>query len=319
MNTFTGESEGLEFVFDVCAPSRTVRGPHYAVKREYHKRLFSRYELSQEQVLWPEPAVRDELVRLFFHYVHPFLPVVDPHDFLHKYGQGVNSISRLLLWSIFFAAANFASVDLLRQAQFQSRKTLREYFYQRAKELYDGQDEGEKTTIIQSAILLSFWYVDREEIDGAWHWLGIALSLCHTLGLHRAWSNDAFAQTPFTHSFRTTWKRIWWCCFYREAFAAQGFGRPMRIHIDDCDIDMPTINDVSLSYEVIQHRRRLAVVANISVELSSRIGREIPSTKAGIFSALMARPIATCDTSRKYLSTPLSTQTTSSVSVRDRC
>jgi hypothetical protein len=261
-NAATGEAEGLEFVFDVCAPSRPVKGPHYAVNRQYHKRLYLRIRPSQETALWPEPAVMDELLRLFFHYVHPFLPVVDPHEVLHRYQEGLDSISSLLLWSIFFAAANFASVDLLRQARFQSRKALREYFYQRAKELYDDQEESEKTVVIQSVILLSFWFADREDIDGSWHWLGIALSLCHTIGLHRAWSNDAFAQTPFTQSIRTTWKRIWWCCYYREAFAAQGFGRPMRIHIEDCDIGMPTVNDVLLSYEVRHRRQTLAATAD---------------------------------------------------------
>lgn len=253
--SFTGGSEGLEFVFDVCAPTRPVRGPHYVVSRQYHKRLNMRQLERAEPIFsWPEPIIREELLRLYFHHVHPFLPVVDAHNVLQRYEHGVDSISRLLLWSMFFAAANFVSAEFLTMMAISSRKSLREYFYQRAKETYDAQEESDKTTIIQSTILLSFWFADREDLDGSWHWLGITISLCHTIGLHRAPNPEYIAQSPFTLSQRAAWKRIWWCCFSREAFAAQGFGRPMRINPDDCDVEMPTVNDILLGFQVI-HRR----------------------------------------------------------------
>jgi len=202
-------------------------------------------------VPFPENALRQELLRCYFHYVHPFLPLVDVYSFFHKYNQGVEHVSPLLLWSMFFAAANFVSPESLKRNRFSSRKSFKEYCYQRAKEIYDTPEDPDKIALIQSAILLAIWYVDLEDRDGTWHWMGVAISLCHTIGLHRASNFDQVSSTPFPPSQRAIWKRIWWCLYYREAFAALGFGRPMRVNIDDCDLPVPTVSEALTDTEVL--------------------------------------------------------------------
>ena len=153
-------------------------------------------------------------------------------------------------------------MDGVKAAGFKSRKSLKEYCYQQAKvspsprnspvrsdialqKLYNAQQESDKTTIIQSAILLTFWYVDREDIDGSWHWLGVASSLCHGIGLHRETNYARLPHCPFPTLQQAVWRRIWWCCYYREAWLAVAMGRPMRLHLDDCDVRLPSVNDVS--------------------------------------------------------------------------
>lgn len=37
----------------------------------------------------------------------------------------------------------------------------------------------------QSAVLLSFWYADLEDRCGSWHWIGVAIGVCQTIGMHR--------------------------------------------------------------------------------------------------------------------------------------
>lgn len=37
---------------------------------------------------------------------------------------------------------------------------------------------------------------------------------------------------------RKLWKRIWWSIYVRDRHAATALGRPMRIHDDDCDVEM---------------------------------------------------------------------------------
>ncbi len=146
---------------------------------------------------------------------------------------------------MFFAAANFVNSETLKRHWFSSRKSFKEYCYQRARDIYDAQDEPDKIALIQAAILLALWYVDLEDRDGTSHWMGIAISLSHTIGLHRASSNlGQVPRTPFPASQLAIWKRIWWCCYYREAFASLGFGRPMRINIDDCDLPIPTAEEM---------------------------------------------------------------------------
>lgn len=94
--------------------------------------------------------------------------------------------------------------------------------------LYDAHVELDKTTMIQSAILLAYYYIDLEDLDGSWHWLGIAISLCHTVGLHRNPRWELLQRSPFSPAQCAIWRRLWWCCYYRETWLALGLGRPMR-------------------------------------------------------------------------------------------
>lgn len=113
------------------------------------------------------------------------------------------------------------------------------------QDLFDAQDENDKTTLIQSAILLaSSWYLDLEDRDGMTHWLGVAISLSSTIGLHRKDNFDCITPQPFSNALRRLWKCLWWSIMYREAFTALGFGRPMRIDSENCDVPIPSVQEV---------------------------------------------------------------------------
>ncbi len=48
-----------------------------------------------------------------------------------------------------------------------SRKTLKEQYYAYAKDIYDKQEEPDKTVLIQAALLFaSSWYIELEDRDG---------------------------------------------------------------------------------------------------------------------------------------------------------
>lgn len=100
-----------------------------------------------------------------------------------------------------------------------------EHLYTQAKTLYDASVETEKTAIIQSAILLAYYYIDLEDLDGSWHWNGIAISLCHTVGLHRNPRWDRLQRSPFQATQYAVWRRLWWCCYYREVSYSAKLGR----------------------------------------------------------------------------------------------
>ena len=97
---------------------------------------------------------------------------------------------------------------------------------------------------MSSTLLLAMLYTDLEDRDGSCFWIGTGIALAHTIGLHRASNYDSMPSEPFPARTRALWRRIWWCLFYREVWLAQGFGRPMRVHIDDCDEVMPTTEEV---------------------------------------------------------------------------
>lgn len=55
--------------------------------------------------------LRSKLLGLYFDFVHPILPVIDPSDFLSRFDEyGPASISPLLLQSMFLAASNVGTL-----------------------------------------------------------------------------------------------------------------------------------------------------------------------------------------------------------------
>jgi hypothetical protein len=106
---YSGEGQGLEFLFDVVGPDRPIKGHHYTTPAStYRAKRTVRKNPRPAQPLPPLPIQR-ELVRAFFLYVWPMLPVVDAKEFLTAFQSDSNSISPLLLWSVFFAAASVSS------------------------------------------------------------------------------------------------------------------------------------------------------------------------------------------------------------------
>jgi hypothetical protein len=97
---------------------------------------------------------------------------------------------------------------------------------------------------------MGFWYTDRQDHTGAWYWIGIAISLSQTLGLHRCPQlNQRSQQLPGAQ--QPLIRRIWWSCVVRDRWISLAKGRPMRIHHDDCDVPMPTAEDIVNNLDTI--------------------------------------------------------------------
>lgn len=110
------------------------------------------------------------------------------------------------------------------------------------------QYEANKTKLIQAVLLMGFWYSDTEDRVGPWHWIGVAISLCQTAGLHRI--PDSITGAALS-KYRKTWQTLWWACIYRETWFSIGQGKPMRINFDDCDTEMPTATNYELTAEAL--------------------------------------------------------------------
>jgi hypothetical protein len=108
------------------------------------------------------------------------------------------------------------------------------------KVLYDLEYERNRITLIQAVLLMGFWYADTEDRAGPWHWIGIAISLCQTIGLHR--KPDSITRSV-SASVERLWRQIWWACVFRDAWFSVGMGRPMHINLDDCNTPTPDAND----------------------------------------------------------------------------
>ncbi|KAF1958360.1 hypothetical protein CC80DRAFT_469342 [Byssothecium circinans] len=237
-----GDPRGVSLVADICEPQRRDRSGHLLVPRIRppnvdpetlsYLRLRGVFDL-------PKPEACEMLIRDYFYHVHPFFPIVEAGSFIEQFENSRHELSIHLLWSMFLAASNFADDATLQAADFPSRKEMKHSMYIKAKALYNAEYERSKLTLIQAVLLMGFWYADTEDRTGSWHWNGVAISLCQTIGLHRNPDTSPSHGKSISIIDRRLWQQLWWSCFYREAWFSAGMGRPMRIHLADCNTTMP--------------------------------------------------------------------------------
>jgi hypothetical protein len=106
------------------------------------------------------------------------------------------------------------------------------------KLLYDFDYEADRIALTQSLLLMTYWYETPDDQKDTWHWMGVAISMAHTIGLHRNPNNSNMDPKK-----KKLWKRIWWCTFMRDRLVALGMRRPMRIRDSDCDVPMLEMDD----------------------------------------------------------------------------
>jgi hypothetical protein len=102
---------------------------------------------------------------------------------------------------------------------------------------------------------MGFWYTDPQDHTGAWYWIGIAITLSQTLGLHRCPQLNNGSQR-FPEAQQPLIRRIWWSCIVRDRWISLAKGRPMRIHHEDCDVPMPEAEDILNNLDAIPLQTR---------------------------------------------------------------
>ncbi|CAK47094.1 transcriptional regulator family: Fungal Specific TF [Aspergillus niger] len=188
----------------------------------------------------PDVGLRNELLKSYIHYVHTYMPLLDLEDFLQTIVQndGIRRMSLLLFQAVMFAGTAFIDLKHLHAAGYPTRKAARKAFFQRARLLYDFDYEVDRISLVQSLLLMTYWYETPDDQKDTWHWMGVSLSLAHTIGLHRDPGNSRMDVRR-----QRMWKRIWWSTYTRDRLIALGMRRPMRVKDDDCDVPMLTLDD----------------------------------------------------------------------------
>ncbi|KAJ9291913.1 transcriptional regulator family: Fungal Specific TF [Paecilomyces variotii] len=237
-------ASSIQHLFDPSFGSaKPARGflPDYI--RGLPQRLMSEdidYLAAKGALTIPELELRNELLKSYIHYVHAYMPLLDLEEFLHIIARndGIHRMSLLLFQAVMFAGTAFIDLKHLQAAGFQTRKAARKVFFQRARLLYDFDYEVDRISLVQSLLLMTYWYETPDDQKDTWHWMGVSLSLAHTIGLHRDPGNSGMDVRR-----QRLWKRIWWSTYTRDRLIALGMRRPMRIKDDDCDVPMLTLDD----------------------------------------------------------------------------
>ncbi|EFX06130.1 c6 zinc finger domain containing protein [Grosmannia clavigera kw1407] len=136
----------------------------------------------------PDETLQRALLHAYVEFVHPYMPLLELNSFLQVVSSrdGSNgTISLLLYHAVMFAAASFVPAKYLKAVGFSRRREARKTFFMKARALYDFDYETDRLTLVQALLLMTYWYETPDDQKDTWHWMGVAVSLAHTIGLHR--------------------------------------------------------------------------------------------------------------------------------------
>lgn len=188
--------------------------------------------------LLPPRDLCDDIVEAYFEKIHPTIPLVNRTQFMRRYNDPSNPPSLLLLQAILLAGSrvcrNPALLDSTGSSELASLT-----FYKRVKALYDANYETDRIAIVQSLVLMGWWWEGPEDVTrNSFYWTRVALSVAQGFGLHRSVEKTSMALVD-----KRMWKRIWWSLFLRDRSAAVALGRPVLINLEDSDVPMITEED----------------------------------------------------------------------------
>lgn len=186
---------------------------HLAAEDRYY--LYNMKKVFQ----FPQRSVTCALVVTFFESVFPLFPIVDRcetaelFDKLYSHQQS----SPLLFHSLLFIACQYVDEQVLHNAGFRTTSEAKIYFFQRAKLLYTHNCEPDHLVVLQSLIMLSYWWMDYTEEKDMRYWLSCAVNLALTMGMHRTVPKSLNMSPART----ALWRRIFWSLFVRPSRIAR--------------------------------------------------------------------------------------------------
>ncbi|GAP90261.1 putative cutinase transcription factor 1 alpha [Rosellinia necatrix] len=188
--------------------------------------------------LLPPRQLCDELIEAYFKWVHPIVPVINRTRFMRQYQDPKNPPSLLLLQAILLAGSRVCQNQQLMDAN-GSTTPAALTFYKRAKALYDANYEDDRVTIVQSLLLMGWYWEGPEDVTkNVFYWSRVAIIVAQGSGMHRSVETSQLCSAD-----KRLWKRIWWTLFTRDRSVAVALGRPCNINLEDCDVEMLTEED----------------------------------------------------------------------------
>lgn len=170
----------------------------------------------------PSDSARDELLRCYAKWVHPFTPMLDLAEIVNTvFGwRSTETVSLLLFQSMLLAASAYTNLDLGLGDKKETRKIL----YERCRLLYDFDVESDRISLLHSAILMSFWDGSMDQVRDSYHWIGVASLHADSIRF------DLEVESSQTESDKTKLlKRTWWSLLVRDRLLAVALRRPSQV------------------------------------------------------------------------------------------
>ena len=212
----------------------------------------------------PSEALQLKLLQNYVSYIHPHLPFLNLKDFLGILGYrqfhhckdqmstrgSPAQISFLLFQAVIFAGSTVTDSETLREAGYSNRSEVEMALFRRVRLLHDFDTCSDRLSLLQTLVLMSYVKMDTPDGKGHLHWLGLAVSLALSMGLHRKSTQRAIS--PEEQRLK---RRLWWCIFlldrttalntrqdandiHSDEYDQRRVARPVLCRQEDCDTPM---------------------------------------------------------------------------------
>lgn len=161
------------------------------------------------------PALQEGFIESYLEYCYVWCPVLD-RDFFH--GHGGADESPLLQHALALCGTR------INPPLIQYRDSM--VYYNRAKELFYNNYEGNALVRLASIMLFFWWSTgapNQLNMDNAWWWTGIAIRVAQECGLNREPQPRQLTQPWETAGLR---RRIWWTLFVSHRKSPSFFPPP---------------------------------------------------------------------------------------------
>ncbi|KAI8142510.1 fungal-specific transcription factor domain-containing protein [Fennellomyces sp. T-0311] len=195
----------------------------------------------------------DRLMRIYFLYIHPGLPVINKILFLKQYRRELGDYpAPTLLCSMYGAAVRYINNCRLFGDKVLPEETgdwdLREGWSESLFEhllVYVKGRYAPCVATIQALVISQFHRASLDErMASGWLLNSAATRMAQDLGLHR--SSEGW---DIPESEKETRRRLWWSVYIMDKWSAAATGRPQTIFDEDCDEIYP--NESSTWEEVM--------------------------------------------------------------------
>ncbi|CAN6674823.1 hypothetical protein TRVA0_067S00232 [Trichomonascus vanleenenianus] len=180
-----------------------------------------------------------ELLRVYFHVIHPFYPIINRRWFAERYAS--QTVPPVLMNAVCFAACYHCDSSAIHNAGFSYRQDAKKAFYEDAKRLFDDDVEPDLVVVLQAAFLLSFHGGKPRRVWNNRAWVSVAVNIAEDLGMHRSTMRSSVDKFDKSHL-----RIIWWCMVMRDIMASITLGRPHKICELRCDVDPLMVEDFEL-------------------------------------------------------------------------
>ncbi|WXC61828.1 hypothetical protein SNK03_007701 [Fusarium graminearum] len=190
-----------------------------------------KYLDSQGCLRVPESNCLDNLIRTFFRYAHPILPVINEAEFWSSYDpltsdDNTSRVPVVLLSAMLFVACKYVDDSTIQSVQLDSAREARDRFFRKTKLLYDHETESSPVVLAQVALLLAHWTPQTTSSCGrqSTQWLSRAIHHCH----------DAISQAQLWSTLRVRYnesnlRRIVGCCKLSDCIHSLYNRRPLMM------------------------------------------------------------------------------------------